>query len=224
MEPKELFDKMEAALVDMDGTLLDTMQIWRQCNIDYLDSNGIQMTPEQRLRVVCAASGNLLFEYARETFGFEFDVPLFRDLQRKRMMEAYLGGSRIKPGAREFLAALRRRGVKIVLSTSTWATHATIALTKSGFVPFFDAICCSDAVDASKSKPDYFEKASALIGVPVNRCVLFDDGFHAHKGARAAGLLGGVGVADATNVVFREELAGLTDLMVDSLEELLPFI
>ncbi|MBR0056028.1 MAG: HAD family phosphatase [Kiritimatiellae bacterium] len=220
MNLSQLLPAMEAALFDLDGTLLDTMQPWRQCNTDYLESQGIELSPDQRLRIVCASSGSILIDYVRATFGHEIDLPAFRELQKRRMMEVYLAGAPVKPGVFEFLSALRARGTKIVLSTATWATHATIGISRSGLAPYFDAICCCDAIDASKSSPAYFDRVSALIGVPKARCVLFDDAIYALKSARAASLLGAVAVADPTNVIFRDEISQCADALVDSFDGL----
>ena len=60
MELAEKLSRMEAALFDMDGTLLDSMPAWRGCNIEYLESVGIHPTDEQKLMIVCASSGTIL--------------------------------------------------------------------------------------------------------------------------------------------------------------------
>lgn len=222
MDVKEMLDNMGAALLDMDGTILDTMQEWRQCNIDYLEARGVAMNPEQRQRVVCSSSGALLIDYVRETLGVEMDIPAFRLLQQDQMLKVYQKGPRVKPGAREFLAALRARGVKTVLATATWAKHTIVALNKCGLMDAFDAICCGEVMDCGKSKPAYFDRVSELTGVPKERCVLFDDAMYALKGGREAGILGNVGVTDPTNIIFRQEIAALSDVVVDSLADLLP--
>lgn len=221
---KKLFGSMGAALIDMDGTILDTMAEWRQCNIDYLEARGVEMTPEQRQRVICSSSGALLIDYVRDELGVEVDIPAFRALQQERMMEVYRRGPRVKPGSRELLSALRERGVKTVLATATWADHTIVALNKCGLVSSFDALCGSHTIGCGKNTVDYFDKVSELIGVPKDRCVLFDDATYALKGARAAGLLGNVGVANQTNIIFHDEIASLSDIVVESLAEIVPLL
>ena len=220
MELAEKLSRMEAALFDMDGTLLDSMPAWRGCNIEYLESVGIHPTDEQKLMIVCASSGTILFDYIRENFGIEVDVEKFRALQRARMEVAYAKGNLAKPGAREFIDKLRARGVKTVLATATWKSLTAIALENSGLSDAFDAICCCDVVGASKSNPEYFDRVSAMIGVPKDRCVLFEDAIYAIQTGLKAGLLGVVALTDPTNVIFRKEIAGMSDAMVDSLAEL----
>ena len=224
MEPERLFASMDAALLDMDGTILDDMDEWRQCNVDYLEQRGIELTPEQRLRVVNSSSGALLIDYVRDVLGIEVDIPAFRTLQQDRMMAVYEKGPPVKAGAREFLDALRGHGVKVVLATATWPEHTIVALNKCRLVHCFYAICCSHMMGCGKNNPDYFKKVSDLIGVPKERCVLFDDAMYALKGGRDAGILGNVAVEDPMNTLFRTEMAALSDTMVDSLADLIPFL
>ena len=220
MDAKEMLSRMEAALFDMDGTLLDSMPAWRGCNLEYLENVGIHPDEEQRINIICASSGTILFDYLRKTFGVEVDVAEFRKLQQTRMEAAYSRGNLAKPGVLEFLRKMRERGVKTVLATATWKSLTDIALEKSGLSGAFDAICCCDIVGVSKAHPEYFDRVSEMIGVPKDRCVLFEDAIYAIQTGRAAGLLGAVALTDPTNILFRRELSELADVMVDSLSEL----
>ena len=224
MELGKLLANMDAALLDMDGTILDDMDEWRECNVEYLERRGIDLTPEQRLRVVNSSSGALLIDYVRDVLGVEVDIPAFRTLQQDRMMAVYEKGPRVKPGAREFLDALREHGVKVVLATATWPEHTVVALNKCDLVHCFDALCCSRTIGCGKNKTEYFDKVSELIGVPKERCVLFDDAMYALEGGRKAGILGNIGVTDPMNTLFRKEMAALSDAMVDSLADLIPYL
>lgn len=222
MDFSQKLNRMQAALFDMDGTILDSMPAWRGCNLEYLERHGITLTEEQKQYVVCASSATGLFDYVRETLGHEIDIQEFRALQQERMQEAYAAGIAVKPGARECLAALHARGVKIALATATWSSLTVLALARSGLMRDFDFLCCGDVVHCSKSKPEYFDRASELIGVPKDRCILFDDAIYAVKGASGAGLLGIVAVADPTNEIYRDDLKALSDVFVESLAEILP--
>lgn len=216
----ELETKMKAALFDMDGTLLDTMQQWRSCNVDYLTARGIHPTADQLPHIIQASSGAILFEYIRKTFGVEVDQPVFRTMQKERMFATYAAGPTPKPGVVAYLRHLREKGVRTFVTTATWSTHTTLALSRCGLLPFFDGIYCADVIGHSKKDPLYFAKVSDYIGVKASECVLFEDAVYAIEGGREAGLLGVVAVTDATNTLFRDRLRELADLVVDDLMEL----
>jgi HAD superfamily hydrolase (TIGR01509 family) len=213
---------MKVAMFDMDGTLLDSMQAWRHCNVEYLEQRGCKIDASQLPHIIQASSGVHLFDYVLKTFGIEIDRPVFRELQKKRMYETYAKGAPVKPGVVPYLTYLRAKGVKTVLTTATWATHTTLALARSGLTPLFDGIFCCDTIGHSKSTPEYFEAVARFCDASLSDCVLFDDAVYAIKSGRAANLLGIVGLTDATNTLFREEMGQYADVVVDSLASLIP--
>lgn len=38
-----LLDRMHAVILDLDGTLIDSMQIWHQIDIDFFAENGLEL-------------------------------------------------------------------------------------------------------------------------------------------------------------------------------------
>lgn len=220
MDFKEVSSRMRVAMFDMDGTLVDSMQDWRKCNIDHLESVGCHPTAEQRPYIIQASSGIMLFDYVRKTFGIEIDKPTFQALQRQRMYDAYARGVAVKPGVVDYLRYLRARGVMTAVTTATWATHTALALSRSGLLPYFDGIYTCDIVGASKRDPAYFEKVAEFCGHPKEECVLFEDALYAIEGGRKAGILGAVALADPTNTLFRDDMRRVADVFVESMADL----
>lgn len=219
MEYREIEPRMKAALFDMDGTLLDSMMDWRGCNIEFLEGLGCRIPPEMTAQVL-QCTGSMLAQLVRETFGVEFDRDAFVEHQKRRMHDAYTRGVAVKPGVREYLDKLRRRGVLVVLTSATWTPHTELALARTGMRSYFDVLCCTDAIGSSKRTPAFFDKVSERIGHPKSECVLFEDALYALKGGREAGLLGEVAVSEPLYEPFRAEIRAIADVFVDSLAEL----
>lgn len=216
----DLFKGIDAALLDMDGTLLDSMRYWRECNIEFLEAHGITITPGLRLKIIEAASSSIVADFVRAKFDIAFNIPDFVALQKKRMMEYYLRTPKVKPGVREFLSALRNANIKVVLASATWATHATIALSRTGLLDSFDAICCCDAIGASKAKTEYFNAVSAITGVKKERMIFFDDALYAITGAKSADVNKCIAVLDCADPQYRMELASAADATIEAFSEL----
>lgn len=220
MDFREISKRMKVAMFDMDGTLVDSMQQWRVCNVVHLESFGVKLSDEDRPYIIQASSGVMLFDYVKKRYGIDLDRAKLTEIQRKQMYDTYVKGVPVKPGVIDYLTYLRGRGVKVVLTTATWATHTVLALSQNGLLPYFDAIYTCDVVGCSKAKPEYFDKVSELIGYPKDECVLFEDALYAIRSGRSAGLLGTVALADPTNTLFRDDMQREADIFVETMAEL----
>ena len=213
-----MLERMKAAIFDMDGTLLDSMNEWRKLNCSFVREQGIEMTAEQENDLL-SMSGMMVVEYVKEHFGIE--TPFSALLERSsRLMEApYRRGLPPKDGALAYLARLRARGVKTVICTATPSRLMMIALNKANMISNLDFIYSTDMLGGSKADPAFYDGLCALIGEKKEDCVMFEDALYAMKGARGAGL-GVVGVTDATNELDRAAIRELCDVVIDSFDEL----
>jgi HAD superfamily hydrolase (TIGR01509 family) len=113
------------------------------------------------------------------------------------------------PGALEFVADLRERGVTTALASSS--RNAMIVVDALGLRKYFDAFVTGHDLDRTKPDPQIFELSAERVGVPAERCVVFED---AESGI-AAGLAAGmycVGVGPA------ERLPNASQTMTDYAE------
>ena len=209
---------MKAAIFDMDGTLLDSMDCWRSLNLEYVLSLGITPTKKQREEMY-NLSGSLIIPYLKREFGVDAEFEPLLKSACTAIGAHYRRGLPLKPGAKEYLLRLRARGVKCVLATATPARQALVALNLSGLTPHLDYIFSTEILGLSKGGPEFYDALCALIGEEKQDCVMFEDALYAMRGARAAGL-GVIGVTDPTNMHDRPEIIAVCDRVIDSYDEL----
>ena len=173
------------AIFDLDGTLLDSSEMWQTLGIRYLELVGVK--PEEGL----AAK---LFEmslpesalYLRETYKLPYSA---EEIVRHftRMTERfYREQVALKDGAPRLLAQLRNRCVKMSIATAGDAALGMAALTRLGVAEFFSgAVSCTEY--GAKTSPEVFLAAAELMYAVPEETVVFEDSLHAVRSAKKAG-------------------------------------
>ena len=212
-------DGLAAVLWDMDGTLVDSEQIWSISLCDLANHLGGDLSLPAREAMVgtnMPVSVRLLFA----DLGLEPD--------RERMVEAigwlaqrtaqlFAAELPLRPGAAEALAAVRAAGVPCALVTNTERPLTELALNSLGRTNF-EATVCGDEVEHSKPAPDVYVRAAQLLGVPaeqLHRTVAVEDSPTGVASAIAAGcsvlvVPSVVPVPEGERRTFRDSLVGLT--------------
>ena len=107
----------KGAIFDLDGTLLDSMGVWDQVDIDFLGRRGIPVPPDYMVKVA-SMQFQQIAEYTIARFGLP-DTPdqLMREWDDMARV-AYSTVVEAKPHAREYLTRLRASGAKLAVATS----------------------------------------------------------------------------------------------------------
>jgi HAD superfamily hydrolase (TIGR01509 family) len=214
-------------LFDVDGTLLDSNYVhamsWRralrECGYD---------VPTAWIHGRIGMDGDLML---RELLG-PLDPAESDRLTSARQphFEALVPDIQVLPGARELLAAVSQRGVRVVLATSAGAAELPHLLAALGPVDDVDVVTTGADVEAAKPRPDVFHAAMRQAGADPGRAIAVGDTVWDIAAATRAGLgcvcveTGGTG-ADALHragavAVYRDVQELLTVLDVSPLAAL----
>ena len=112
---------IRGVIFDVDGVLLDSMAIWEEAGARYLRSLGRDPGPDL---------GRILFPmtlregaaYLKETYGLSEEPEEIEGGVLAVVRDFYLKEAPMKPGAREFLTELSRRGIPMAAATSALTT------------------------------------------------------------------------------------------------------
>lgn len=178
----------KAAIFDLDGTLLDSMGVWDQVDIDFLSRRGITV-PDDYMTTVAAMQFRQIAEYTISRFNLDDTPEQLMDEWDNMARIAYATVVEAKPHAVEYLTSLKKSGAKLAVATSLPPSLREPAMSHVGILDFFDVtVSVDDVGDVGKDKPDIYLLAAQRLGVKPSDCTVFEDLLTAIRSARAAGM------------------------------------
>ena len=184
---KERTAPIYGVLFDMDGVVLDSEVLYARFWAEAAHALGYPMTYEQALgmRSLSGSAGQAKLE---SYFGPGVSRNVMRD-KRVELMDAYVAehGIDAKPGIAALLDALKERGIRCAIATSSPKERAIQYLTHLGLAEKFDAICSGYEVAKGKPAPDIYLVAAESIGLKPENCLAVEDSFPGILSAYRAG-------------------------------------
>ena len=181
-----ILDNIDAVIFDMDGTLIDSMWMWEQIDIDYLARFGYTL-PADLQESIEGMSFKETADYIQKRFNIPEDTDTMMKTWIDMAYEFYRTKVDFKPGAREFLTELKRRGIKIGMATSNAMELVDVVLDHLDAHSYFDEIHVSSEVKHGKPFPDIYLLVAEKLGVSHDRCLVFEDILPGIRAGRAAG-------------------------------------
>ena len=211
--------RLNCAIFDMDGTVLDSMQAWVDAIGHILTRRGI--TPPADLREITRPmNGMLLVDYLQREFLPGITGREITDEVGAYMEDFYSNRVQAKAGVKNFLSLLKMEGVQCYLATATHRELVRRAIAHAGLEPYFKGIITSGEVGKNKiDSPDIYEWAMKRMGGNKADTVVFEDALFAIRTAKKAGFRV-AGVYDPDSEVDQEEIRALSDYYITSFEEL----
>ena len=211
--------RLQSAIFDMDGTLLDSMHIWNSLASDLLRSMGVEPAPDlgDRLMLMTFRDGAAL---CKEEYHLSETVEEIMDLTKARVRGFYENEVQPKPGVEKFLSLLKMEGVWMYVATNTDRDLVEAALKHTGLDGYFRGILtCAEVGAGKKDSPEIYERAMRRLRGNKKDTVIFEDALHAIQTAKAAGFRV-CGVYDPSAEADQAEIKSLSDYYIRSFEEM----
>ena len=178
---------IEAVIFDVDGTLVDSVDFHAEAWERAFARHGHDIA-FAALRAQIGKGGDQLMPSFLDEAELKKVGPKI-EAEREAIFKAdYLGRVRGFPGCGDLFRALRGRGVKIALASSSKAPELKRYKTAAGVEGLTDVETSADDAEKSKPHPDIFEAALKRLGLPPDRVLVVGDTPYDADAARKAGI------------------------------------
>ena len=180
---------IKAVLFDMDGTVFDTEPIYRRGWIRAVADVGFNVDMDRFFELICGLNMADMSALVHRVYGEDAPFEEVRSRRRVYLEEDLAAiGLQFKSGAPEILYALKERGIRIALVTSSGRPLVDRYLKMSGLEEVFDVIMTGETVEHGKPHPEIFLTAAERLGVAPAHCVVVEDSHHGVRAGHAAGM------------------------------------
>jgi len=181
--------KIDAVLLDMDGTLLDTEKVYLESTIAALGRFGYTDGVEALCHSMIGIPGPDCERMLLEHFGADFPLADVNRAFAAHCAEIMLSGLPLKRGAIALLDAIDAARLPKAIVTSSSRRTADDHLALAGIGDRFNAILTRDDVRRGKPSPDLYLLAADRLRARPDACLAIEDSNPGVTAAHAAGAI-----------------------------------
>ena len=162
-------------IFDCDGTLLDSMGVWREMESEFAHRAGGELSPADKDRLTTMTTPEA-GEFFHTKFGLGASPQEVVRMVGEYMMEFYSTRATARPGALPFVRALFERGIRLSVASSSPMPYLLAGLSHTGFL-----------VGKPKREPAVYDRARSLMGTELSHTWGVEDALYAIGTLKRAG-------------------------------------
>lgn len=172
--PHEMLRDIDAVIFDMDGSLVDSMWMWRAIDIEYLGRYGIAL-PENLQEKIEGMRFVETAMYFKEHFPIPDSLEQIMEEWNRMAWDKYLYEVPLKKGIPEFLSHCKKSGIRLGIATSNSRALVENVAKVHNLRDYFSCIMTGSDVLRGKPNPDIYLAVAKGLGVSAGRCLVFED-------------------------------------------------
>lgn len=179
---------VSALIFDLDGTLADTMPIHLKAWMSVGKYLGLPITEDDIYRLTGSPTKTVAKILAEEN-GWQLDPDQVSELKQEFYLKHKAEHGRIKgiPFVHD-LATHYYNKIPLSVGTGSRRDNAVNIIEDIGLTGYFDAIVTATEITHPKPNPETFLKCAATMGVPPEKCLVFEDGDMGVMAAKDGGM------------------------------------
>lgn len=213
-----MFNQIKAVIFDLDGTLVDSMGLWRDIDIEFLSARGIEYKDDLQEKIE-GMSFTETAVFCKDYYKLTESVEELKEIWNQMAEDKYRYEVQLKPGVMGFLEELKRRGIKMGIATSNSKELIAAVNEAYHFDRYISCVVTSCSVNKGKPAPDVYLEAARQLSVLPEECLVFEDIVKGIEAGKNAGMLV-CAVEDSFSAEQRERKKAISDYYIESYDEI----
>lgn len=209
----------DAAIFDLDGTLLNSTHLWRKIDHDFFKKFNITMS-ETYYSEVAHLSLDEAATHTKAICNISATVAEIKQEWLDMAEYEYSNNILLKENALTYLHKLKKENIPLAIATGLPRKIFEKVLTHLEIIDLFDVLCSVDDVEKGKASPDVYLLVAEKLNVSPEKCIVFEDVYTAMKSAKKAEMTV-CAVWDKESEKHSKEINELSDYYIKNWNELL---
>lgn len=211
--------EIKGIIFDLDGTLFDSCKVWKKIDIEFFKMMSLEL-PADYSKEIAHLGLSKAANYTKNRFNLSLSEEEIVAIWDKLAIFEYTNNIKLKPYAYDLLKKCKDEGLTLAVATANSDKYYMPCLKKNGILSFFDHIYDLSKTKEGKNSPEIYLRVAKEMNLNPSEIAVFEDIPTALKAASGAGFVT-VAVDDDTEVEYIEEKKTISNLFIESFEELI---
>lgn len=208
----EQLNNAKGAIFDVDGTILDSMEIWHGADYKFLKSRNREPEPDLG-KILFPLTMRQCLEYMKEHYELDDTVDEIEQGILDIVTDDYCNYVPFKPGIETIIKTLGNRDIPMTVVTSSERYLIGPAFERLDISHYFNQYFICSELGIKKDKPEIFLRAAESLGANPEEIYVFEDGLYAIEVAKKAGFKI-VGIFDNDSIDDQAAIKELSDIYI----------
>ncbi len=213
-----MLSQIKAVIFDLDGTLVDSMGLWKDIDIEFLGARGIAYEDnlQEKIEGMSFTETAVFFQ---QYYHLKESVEELKVIWNQMAEHKYRYEVPLKSGVQEFLDSLKEQNIKMGIATSNSEELIRAVNQAYHFDEYMSCIVTACSVKKGKPAPDVYLEAARQLAVAPKDCLVFEDIVKGIEAGKNAGMKV-CAVEDSYSAGQREEKRKISDYYIDSYDDI----
>lgn len=211
---KELVDNSKAIIFDLDGTLIDSMNVWSDIDKEFFKMHDLPFEEDYQKEIGHKGLKEIA-AYTKTRYNLKESEDEIVTIWLDMAKEAYAYKIPLKEGVKSFLEYLQSKNIKMGIATSNSLELTELVLKHHDIYKYFSKVVTVNELKTNKGSPDIYLHISDSFGLVPSECIVFEDLLTGIRTAKKAGYKV-VGVKEISSLDKEKEIREIADLYISN--------